>query len=289
MPLKSSLFVVIAALALPAVAGTLDQIASNGEVRIGYRQSSMPLSWSDNEKPTGFMVSLCEKIVTEQIGPAVHNKNLRIQYVPVTAQNRFDLLASGKIDMECGSTTVTRARLQQADFSLVTYITESRLVSLKSSGAQSLSTISGKTLAVQTGSSQAALIARVASGVKVLPVPDAAHGIAAVSQGKAHAYVDGEILSQSAIRKAGLPDDRFVYGAPISVEPFAIMTRKGDADFGQLIDAGLRKIFAKPNESLALLKGYSDQMGADINLMTREAMRNPAKGRECSVLEAASC
>jgi glutamate/aspartate transport system substrate-binding protein len=245
----------------------------------------MPLSWSDKDKPTGYMVSLCEKIVTEQIAPAVHNKNLRIQYVPVTAQNRFQLLASGKIDMECGSTTVTRERLKQANFSLVTYITESRLVSLKSGGPQSLATISGKTLAVQSGSSQAALISRVASGVKVLEVPDAAHGIEAVSQGKAHAYVDGEILSQSAIRKMGLPDDRFVYGSPISVEPFAIMTRKGDTEFGQLIDTGLRKIFAKPAESLALLKGYSDQMGADINLMTREAVRNPAKGHECSVLE----
>ncbi len=47
----------------PAIghADTLDRIKSSGEIKIGYRSSSMPLSWSADGTPTGFMVALCEK------------------------------------------------------------------------------------------------------------------------------------------------------------------------------------------------------------------------------------
>ncbi len=56
-----------------------------------------------------------KKIVTEQISPAVH-KPIKITYVPVTVQTRFQLLDQQAIDMECGSTTVTLERMKQADF-----------------------------------------------------------------------------------------------------------------------------------------------------------------------------
>ena len=277
------------ALAQAAQADTLEQIKSTGEIRIGYRESSLPLSWIEKDKPTGFMVSLCEKVINEQIAPALKIKQLKIKYVPVNVQTRFPLLDQKSIDMECGSTTVTLARMKQVDFSLVTYVTTSKLVSLKKIGPMSLDTMSGRTLAVQTGSSHAELISKMIGNAKILYVANATAGVQALADGKAQAYVDGEILYQSAIHKLGLPKDEFVAGSALSVEPFAIVTRKGDTALEKLIDVGLRKIFSHSDEALNLLKGYSDQLGMDINALTRDAIRNPSKGHECSMLETVSC
>lgn len=269
-------------------ADTLDRIKSSGEIKIGYRSSSMPLSWSANGTPTGFMVALCEKIVTDQISTALH-KPIKIQYVPVTVQTRFKLLDQQAIDMECGSTTVTLERMKQVDFSLSTYVTTSRLVSLKKTGPLTLSSMNGGVLAVQTGSSHADLIPKMLGSAKLLQVPDAAHGIQAVANGKAAAYVDAENLILSAIRANDMQASDFTMGSSLSVEPFAIVTRKGDAGIEKLIDQGLRKIFSHSDLALTMLQGYSTQMGADINALTRDAIRNPSRSHECSMLEAVTC
>ncbi|KPC55037.1 transporter substrate-binding domain-containing protein [Amantichitinum ursilacus] len=269
-------------------ADTLDRIKTSGEIKIGYRSSSMPLSWSADGTPTGFMVALCEKIVTEQISTALH-KPIKITYVPVTVQTRFQLLDQQAIDMECGSTTVTLERMKQVDFSLATYITTSRLVSLKKTGALNLSTMNGRVLAVQTGSSHAELISKMLGGARLLQVPDAARGVEAVANGKAAAYVDAENLILSAIKANHLQPADFTMGTSLSVEPFAIVTRKGDTGLEKLIDQGLRKAFSHSEATVTLLQGYSTQMGADINALTRDAIRNPSRSHECSMLEAVTC
>ncbi len=142
------------AFALPSVAhaDTLDTIKASGEVKIGYRESSLPVSYlpKGQTEPTGFVVALCKQIVATNISEAVKKKPVKIKWVPVTAQNRLTLLKDGSIDMECGSTTVTQDRLKQVDFfSLVTFVTTSRMVSLASTNAASLKGLAGKTLAVK--------------------------------------------------------------------------------------------------------------------------------------------
>ena len=45
-------------------AGTLEQIAKTGKFRIGFRESSPPMSFLGNDgKPTGYSIDLCTYIV----------------------------------------------------------------------------------------------------------------------------------------------------------------------------------------------------------------------------------
>ena len=93
-------------------AGTLDQIAKTGKFRIGFRESSPPMSYLDQDgKPVGYMIDLCNRIAT-----GVKNKvggNVTVEYVPVTAKNRFDALVKNKIDILCGPTTKTLSRAER--------------------------------------------------------------------------------------------------------------------------------------------------------------------------------
>ena len=90
-------------------------IRQAGEVTIGVRSSSIPVSY---KLPSGQYVGLAVEIC-ERAAHALKAQipNLKVSYVEVTSANRFEYLQSGKIDMECGSTSNTGERRKGYDFS----------------------------------------------------------------------------------------------------------------------------------------------------------------------------
>ena len=103
-----------------------------------------------NGKYAGFHIEMAERIVADlskQLG-----KPLKINYQPMTSQNRMALVKNGVIDFECSSTTHTKARQKEVDFALTTYVDETRVAVRADSGIQKLADLNGKTVAVTTGS-----------------------------------------------------------------------------------------------------------------------------------------
>ena len=84
--------------------GTLAKARDSGTVTIGYRESSIPFSFlSPRQEPIGYSIELCKAIV-EAMSDAVH-KTLATKWVAVTPATRIEAVASGQVDLECGSTT----------------------------------------------------------------------------------------------------------------------------------------------------------------------------------------
>ena len=98
---KLGIILLIAFFASPLSAqefkGTLQQIKKSGQIRIGYRVSEPPMSFLDKDSnPTGYSIDICKGIVTE-----VENKidmDVKVEYVPVTADGRFKALGDNKIE-----------------------------------------------------------------------------------------------------------------------------------------------------------------------------------------------
>ena len=70
-------------------------------------------------KPSGYSIDICKLIVDE-----VKNKisgEVVIEYVPVTAEERFKALSDNRIDILCGSTTKTLSRGELVDFTQLTF------------------------------------------------------------------------------------------------------------------------------------------------------------------------
>jgi len=85
--------------------GTLKNIKETGAITIGYRDSSIPFSYlDDNQKPIGFAIDICYKIV-DALKKELKLDKLEVKLNPVTSSTRIPLLANGTIDLECGSTT----------------------------------------------------------------------------------------------------------------------------------------------------------------------------------------
>src|SRR5258708_33146577 len=113
--------------------GTLKKIKETGIITIGYRDSSIPFSYlDDSQKPIGFAIDICYRIVDAVKGELKLDK-LAIEFNPVTSSTRIPLLANGTIDLECGSTTNNADRLKQVAFTNTHFLTATRFVSKKSS------------------------------------------------------------------------------------------------------------------------------------------------------------
>jgi ABC-type amino acid transport substrate-binding protein len=56
-----------------------------------------------------YSIDLCNRIA-DGVKKTLGMSDLKVEYVPVTAENRIDKLESGAIDIECGSTTRTLGR-----------------------------------------------------------------------------------------------------------------------------------------------------------------------------------
>src|SRR4030095_6244534 len=127
MPRALTIAVLLLGLATPAAAqdleGTLKKIKDTNTLTLGYRENSPPFSFmSPIEKgsPTGYPVKLAQRVP-----PAVRTTRglptLQVKWGPVTVADRIQAVTSGRIDLECGSTSITLGRQAQGDFNNMTW------------------------------------------------------------------------------------------------------------------------------------------------------------------------
>src|SRR6266404_4145144 len=147
--------------------GTLKNIKDTGAITIGYRDSSIPFSYlDDNQKPVGFAIDICYKVVE-----AV-KKELKL----VTSSTRIPLLANGTIDLECGSTTNNADRQKQVAFTNTHFLTASRFVSKKASKIGSIDELKGKTVTSTSGTTNIRQLTEANAGrnlgINIIPAKD---------------------------------------------------------------------------------------------------------------------
>ena len=108
--------------------GTLKNIKDTGAITLGFRDSSIPFSYlDDNQKPIGYAMDICYKIV-DAVKKELKLDKLEVKLNPVTSATRIPLMANGTIDLECGSTTNNAERQKQVAFTNTHYLTASRYV-----------------------------------------------------------------------------------------------------------------------------------------------------------------
>ncbi|MGE5546360.1 MAG: transporter substrate-binding domain-containing protein [Solirubrobacterales bacterium] len=251
MTAKSWVAMGLAALiALPAQAseGTLDKVKRTGTVALGIREASYPLSYLDEmKKPIGYHIDICHRIV-DAVKAKLSLPGLKVQYVPVTSQNRITMLAGGQIDLECGSTTNNEARQTQVAFAPTTYLATVRMAVRKESGITDIAQLAGKTVVTTSGSTGIELLRENPIGRKLDFHPvygkDHADSFAMLETSAAAAFVMDDNLLAGLIMTSRTPSAFEIVGRPLDLQPIAIMYRKNDPAFKQVVDgtvAGLMK------------------------------------------------
>ena len=238
-------------LATPAVGadleGTLKKIKSTGTITLGYRDSSRPFSFTgDDGKPSGYSVDLCNRIVTS-ISKELAIPNLQTKWVKVTVADRMQLVASGAVDLECGSSTASLGRQELVDFSLLTFVDGGSLLVTDASGVRGISTLGGKRVGIVPGTTTEKSLndALKKHGVTVtlVPVKDHAEGVAALDKGLADAYASDRVILIGVGRTSKDPAKLSLVEEYFSYEPYGFMLRRNDSAFRLSVNRVLAAVY----------------------------------------------
>lgn len=240
---------VLAALVLAsgaASAGTLDHIRQDKTIRIAYRDDAPPFSFKGKTaEPVGYMVDLC-RAVAKNLAQQLNLPPLNIDYVKVTAADRFEAIIQGKADLLCEPTTQTLSRRQQVDFSIPTFVDGAGLL-IRSDGPKSLTALAGRKIGVLAGTTtEDELRASLKdAGITADVVPANTHdeGLEMLDDGKISGYFADRGILMFLAGQSKAPDKLLLADNYLTIEPYALALPHGDEDFRLAVDRGLSNVY----------------------------------------------
>lgn len=247
--------------------GRLNTISTGKVVKIAHRIDAKPFSYLNaSNQPDGYTIELCKLVVRsleKQLG-----RQLKIEWVPVPTDRRFEIVASGSADMECGASTVTLGRMKQVDFSSIIFVESTGLVVRQSTGAKNVSDLAGRKIAVISGTSNERAVAartrKLNLDVAIVPVKSRDDGIAALESGSVDAFASDKLLLvgaqfTNAQALTMLPDD-------LSMEPYAIVLPRGDWALRVAVNTALAQVFGS-GEIMTLFNKWFAPVGLRPGLL----------------------
>ena len=248
--------------------GRLKQISETKVVKLAHRTDAKPFSFVNVQgQPDGYTVDLC-KFVVHSLELQLDAK-LTIAWVPVDTQSRFDAVASGLADMECGSSTVSFERMTKVDFSSFVFMENTGVLVRTSSEISGVAGLRGKRIAVIAGTTnEVALkkeLLRRQLQTSLVLVKDRQEGLMKLESGAVDGFASDKLLligtqnADSSTYKI-LPED-------LSYEPYAIALPRGDSDFRLAVNRGLSHLYSSPTILDIYLKWFAT-IGPSPGLMS---------------------
>jgi len=250
------LAVAVALLVLPAlvhaqaVDGALRKIRDSKTITVAYRTDALPFSFNDDKsQPAGYTIDICKRVVAS-IEQQLKIQGLKVNWMPATSQNRFDLIAKKQADMECGASTATLSRMEIVDFSNYIFVDSTGVLVRNESGVKTFTDLAGKKVAVISGSTNeralnAALKARLVNAT-VVTVKSRDEGLDALEKGTVDGFANDKILIAGLSVKVRDATKYTMLADDLSVEPYGIVLPRGDASMRLAVNRGLAQVYRTP-------------------------------------------
>ncbi len=242
------MFFVLLVLSLPVAAQTLDKVRKSGVLTLGYIDGAAPFSFTDgNGQPQGYSVDLC-KAVAEGVTAQLKRQGLKVRWVKLTIQDRIDAVRTGKVDLECSTTTWTLSRQQLVDFSLVTFVDGGSLLVKSDAELARLADFGGKRIAVISGTtterSLRAQLERRSVKVELIAIKTRDEGLALLREGQVDALASDRTALIGVVVTSGSGGAMYrLLDHDFSIEQYALMLRRGDHDFRLAVNRVLARIY----------------------------------------------
>ena len=226
---------------------TLTRIAQQQAITLGHRLQEIPFSYVVDGQPVGYSIDLCRAVVAG-LQQRLGGVPLEVRFVPVTPVNRFILLRQGEIDLECGVTTRTSERLEQAAFSYPHFYTATRYVALAENAMRTVADLAGRSVVSTTGTINIeqlnALNRRHGLNIAVMLSRRHEEAFAMVDKGQAAAFVMDDSLLASLVARADAPERFRISDEAISdPQPYGLMMPLADAVFAEAVNQALHEYY----------------------------------------------
>lgn len=233
--------------AVQAASPTLERIKQNGTMVLSYRNAAPPFSFKDRDgQVRGYSIDLCTRIASA-IQSSLGIPNLKVEWVSVEAAERFEAVANGKVDADCGTTTITLARMEKVDFTVPIYVDGGGVLVGTKSKLKRLPNLKGKRIAVIAGTTtERALrtaLDTLDSSATMVTVTNSREGMRLLEDGKVDGYAgDRTVLANLKLRSRDPKALDFVAGE-YSYEPYGIALRRDDPDFKLAVNRAIVNMY----------------------------------------------
>jgi ABC-type amino acid transport substrate-binding protein len=267
---------------------TLQKIRSTGVVAIGARQDALPFSYLDaNKKPIGYGIDVCNEIVA-RLKKELKLPNLRVEYVPVTGATRWEMVKTGKADLECGLSVNNVERRKDAGYALPYFFAGLRILTKESTKIKGFSDLTGKKVVTAKGANAVPILKkRIEDGrlrdTQLVETQNYEQAFAMLEKGEADALVTIDNLLYAYRATASNPQDYIVTGDFLVLEAVAIVLRKDDVEFketvdrmlaGLMIDGVVGRLYSK--WFLAPIPPNNVTLGIPMSALLRDQLRWPS-------------
>jgi glutamate/aspartate transport system substrate-binding protein len=231
-----------------ALTGVLKRIKDAGAVRIGFREGAVPFAFAARDgRAHGYSIDICQAIV-EEIAGAVGRKALRVEFRRVTTADRLDQVAQGRVDLECGATTVTAERRERVAFSPLIFVAGTRLLVKRGGPVRSERDLAGRKAVVAFGTTNEAAMRTLASqpgrAFELQVADDFPRAFERLATGTVDALAADDILIAGFLAERDPRGNYAMVGSPLSHEPYGIVFARGDAALEEAVRSAFRRLAA---------------------------------------------
>jgi len=215
---------------LPAVAGTLDTVRQRGVLQCGVSEGLLGFSERNGQGEwSGFDVDFCRAVAG-----AIFDDRSKVSFVPLSANDRFDALRSGRIDLLSRNSTWTLER--EADLGLafagITYHDGQGFMVMRDLNVTSALELDRARVCVETGTTSQLNLADFFRSNSMTfeehAFPSAAEALNAFQSGQCNVLTRDLSALYSERQKLPRPSSAIVLPDVISKEPLGPATRADD-------------------------------------------------------------
>ncbi len=231
--MKKTLFmtsVAAAAITAGANAGTLEDVQAKGSLTCGVSQGLPGFSNADDQgNYTGLDVDFCRAVAAAVLGDAN-----AVDFIPLSAKDRFTALSSGEIDILSRNTTWTMTRDTDLGISFVgvTYYDGQGMLVPADLGVSSATELDGAVICTNTGTTTELNITDYfeANGMtyELVAIENSDEVVAAYDSGRCNVFTTDRSGIAAERLKLENPDAHVILPEIISKEPLGPVVRNDD-------------------------------------------------------------
>lgn len=218
-------------------AATLDDVRARDKLVCGVSEGLRGFSEQDGAGAwQGFDVDFCRAVAAAVLGDAG-----KVEYVPLSAGERFSALTGGDIDLLSRNSTWTMSRDLDlgVDFPGTSYYDGQGFLVPSIFGATSPLELDGATVCVVSGTTTeenaAAYFAKAGLTVSFLSFDERPEARAAYADSKCDAYTADRSALAAERSELSVPDDHVILKDVISKEPLGPATRESDPQWTSIV------------------------------------------------------
>ncbi len=276
------LFVAAALVAGPAGAqsapNTLGKIKAAKAVNVAFSTDSLPFSFvGPDNQPAGYSIDICKRVIA-QIGRAVGEPNLKVNWMPGSVTERLQMVASGRADLECANTTQTLARLGSVDFSNLIFVDGGGFLVTVASPINGLADLGGRKIAVLAGTTTETrlrdTLKRRSVNASVVTIANANEGVAMLESGAVDAYAGDKIKLVGLAAQAKDPKKIAMLAEDLSIEPYGLALPRGDAALRLEVNRALTQVYMG-GDIETIFANWLGKLGRPSSLLAAMYLLNP--------------